>query len=286
MKAIVIGASGLAGAYVVRRLEREDIDVTGTYRTSPTDEATVQLDKTDKQAVSSVINDRNPDFVVDAAAFHDVDACEAQREESYSVNATGTWNAAVAADDIGAQFIYFSTDYVFRGDPKQAPYVESDPVNPINYYAQSKYAGEQAAKVAAQWTILRSSVLYGTSSQDFVTWVLTQLRDGPTVDVVNDQTNSPTWAVDLAEACSHIGRHKITGLFHAAGPKSISRYEFAKRIADAYGFGSKCINPISTDELGQRAPRPRDSSLDSSKLYEITGQTFHDPVKALKHMSS
>lgn len=275
MDVVVIGASGLAGAHIVRRLDFAGLDVIGTYQTCSTNEATVQLDKTDKEAVSSLIAELDPDFVVDTAAFHDVDACELQRDKAWTVNATGTWNAATASEAVDAHFLYLSTDYVFDGNPHRAPFVENDLVNPVNYYGQSKYAGEQAAKVATRWTVLRSSVIYDDSGSNFLTWVLDQFRTDATVDVVNDQINSPTWVADLAGACLRIIKRNVTGLFHAAGPEALSRYEFANRIVDAHNLSPERLNPISTEELRQRAPRPRNSSLDSSRLYDKIDYEFN-----------
>lgn len=286
MDTVVIGASGLVGSNVVRRFREAGFDVVGTYNTSPTAEGTVHVDKTDESAVSAVISERDPDIVVDTAAFHDVDTCEFERDAAWSVNATGTRNAAVAADDANAQFVYLSTDYVFPGDPDQAPYAENDRVNPVNYYGQSKYAGEQAAKIATRSTILRSSVLYGTSNANFMTWALDQLRDDHEIEVVDDQVGTPTYAADVAEACLRVGRQDLTGLFHAAGPESVSRYEFTRRLAEVYGYDPDDVRPIPTENLGQQATRPRDSSLDSTRLYDRINYTFRGPRRSFESIRS
>ena len=276
MKILVIGGSGLVGSAIVRRLRESGFDVIGTYENSPAEEATVQLDKTDDSAVATTISGRDPDVVIDSAAFHDVDECETRRNEAWDVNATGTRNVAIAAESVGAHFVFFSTDYVFPDDSEQAPYTESDPVNPINYYGQIKYAGEQATKIASKWTILRSSVIYGTSRTNFLTWVLDELEAHGDVEVVHDQVSAPTYADDLGEACVQVIKQSLTGLFHAAGPESLSRYEFACRLAEAFGHSPGDICPIPTGELEQRAPRPSDSSLDSTRLYDAIDYTFQN----------
>jgi dTDP-4-dehydrorhamnose reductase len=285
MDAVVIGGSGLAGLNVIERFDQSGINTVGTYNSSRTTGASVYLDKTDREAVFSLIDEREPDLIVDAAAFHDVDACEKARQKAWSVNVSGTHHAAVAADKVGAHFVYLSTDYVFPDRPDQAPFTEADPVHPPNYYARCKYAGEQAAQIPERSTILRSSVLYGDSSPNFLTWVVDQLRAGEVIEIVDDQVGTPTFAPDVAEACLRIHQRGVTGLFHAAGPESVSRYEFTIQIADAYDLDVEGVIPISTEELGQAASRPADSSLDSTELYDTIDYVFHDPASALKRLA-
>jgi len=276
MDTVILGASGLVGSALVRRFGEEGLDVLGTYYTTPTDETNTQIDVTNEQAVSKLIADCDPDIVINAAAFVDVDACELERNRAWAVNVTGTRNAAAAAAKADAHFIYISTDYVFGGGSNEAPYVETDPPCPINYYGATKRAGEQAARIHPKSMILRSSVIYGTSSNNFLTWALAKLRDEKCLDIVDDQISSPTYAPDIAEACLRVWRQGITGLFHAAGPESLSRYEFTKRLAEAHGYDSRVVNPISTAEAGQQAARPYNSTLDSTNLYDRINYEFQD----------
>lgn len=284
MYTLVVGASGLVGNYIMERFSSEGLRVTGTYHTSPGENATVQLSKTDKRAVSRLISKENPDLIIDAAAFHDVDECEKQRDKAWTVNATGTRNLAVAAAEENSQFVYISTDYIFPGTPEHTPYTENDLVRPINYYGACKYAGEQAAKIADQSTILRSSVLYGLSNRNFLTWIFRNLHGSQSIEVVNDQIGTPTYAADIAEACLRIGQQNETGLFHAGGPESISRYEFARILVETCDFDSKEVNPMTSEELKQRADRPNDSSLDSTELYETIDYQFRSPATAFENM--
>ena len=143
MDTVILGASGLVGSALVRRFGEEGLDVLGTYYPTPTDETNTQIDVTNEQALSKLIADCDPDIVINAAAFVDVDACELERNRAWAVNVTGTRNAAAAAAKADAHFIYISTDYVFGGGSNEAPYVETDPPCPINYYGATKRAGEQ-----------------------------------------------------------------------------------------------------------------------------------------------
>ncbi|WP_434529981.1 SDR family oxidoreductase (plasmid) [Haloarcula sp. NS06] len=144
---------------------------------------------------------------------------------------------------------------------------------------------EQAAKIHTKSAILRSSVIYGTSSENFLTWALTELRDARVLNIVDDQIGSPTYAPDIAEACLRVSQRGITGLFHAAGPESISRYEFTKRLAKAHGHDTEAVNAISTAEAGQQATRPDNSALDSTNLYDIIDYEFRDCKSGLEACS-
>ena len=282
MDVFVIGGSGLVGSNIVDLATKRDLTVQATYHCSITDRTEIELDKTNAERTASVIRDADPDVVVDTAAFHAVDDCESERSRAWAVNAAGTRNAAVAADVVDAHYIYLSTDYVFPGAPAEAPYTEDDPVSPLNYYARTKYAGEQAAQIAARATVLRPSVIYGLTSDNFVKWALAELDAGNELDIVDDQVSTPTYAPDLADACLEIADRELTGLYHAAGPESLSRYEFTTTLAKVCGYDPALVSPISTEAFGQEAPRPADSSLDSSRLYEALDYTFTRPRQAFQ----
>lgn len=274
MKVLVIGSSGLVGRNLVRECEKFNIKIRGTYLSTDAPEADRQLDKTEANKVDKVVDDEEPELIVDVAAFHDVDACESERAKAWEVNAAGTYNVAAAADRVDAHLVYLSTDYVFPGNPEETPYTETDPVAPLNYYAQTKYAAEQAAKVPDRWTVLRPAVIYGLASSNFLTWVLGELRAGNEVSIVDDQVSTPTFARDIARACLAVGEQELTGLYHATGPNSCSRYEFVQTLVEAFDLDASLVNPITTEELGQEASRPSDGSLDSTRLYEAIGYQF------------
>ncbi|NLV08393.1 dTDP-4-dehydrorhamnose reductase [Halomicrobium mukohataei] len=284
MRLLVIGGSGLVGTNIVEEAEAADIDVHATYHTTQSDHTGIQLDKTDPEQTATVIEDLEPDAVVDTAAFHAVDDCETARERAWRVNATGTRNAAVAADEVGAHFVYLSTDYVFPGNPTETPYVEDNPVSPLNYYAETKYAGERAARIADEATVLRTSVVYGLANENFVTWVFGELESGNEMQIVDDQVSTTTYAPDLARACVEVARGGDTGLYHAAGPVAQSRFEFTRQLAEVCGYDPTHVTPITTEEFGQEAPRPADGSLDSSRLYETIDYRFREPATAFEEM--
>lgn len=285
MHLLVVGGTGLVGTHVVDRVTERGHEVSWTYHTSDDSGPDARrLDKTDAAAVETLVGDLDPDAVVDAAAFVDVDACETERDRAWTVNATGTGHVARAAAAVDAHYITLSTDYVFPGDPDAAPYGAGDPVAPPNYYGVTKYAAEGAARIADDWTVLRTSVVYGCGPSNFVTWARSELDAGNEVGIVDDQVSTPTYASDLARALVDVAEGGVTGLYHAAGPESLSRFEFTRRLAEAYGYDSSLVDAISTAELGQIAARPTDGSLDSTPLYDRLGWTFRGPSEAFESM--
>ena len=282
MKILVIGGTGLIGTHVVDAAIQRGHEVSWTYFSSDIKDISHahQLDKTEVDAVNHLINKIKPDAVIDSAAFVDVDACEMERERTWAVNVSGSRNVAVASNKVGAHLLTFSTDYVFRGDPESAPYEPQDPINPQNYYGVTKYAAEGAARIVKECTILRTSVVYSVAPANFVMWALSELEMGHEISIVNDQVSTPTFATDLALASIEILERRLKGIFHAAGPKSMSRYAFTRLLADTFGYNPMLVRPISTAELKQNASRPPDGSLDSVALYDRLGWPFSGPQEA------
>lgn len=181
-----------------------------------------------------------------------------------AVNGQGTGNVADAARLAGARLVYVSTDFVFDG--ARGMYREGDPVSPISVYARSKLMGECLAGELPGSAIARTSVVYGSARQNFVSWVRDSLAKKQAIRVVTDQYNSPTLSYDCAEAIEAMIRNDAEGIYHVAGSERISRFAFAEKIARFYGLDGGLIEPVETATLGQKARRPTDSSLDVRKI--------------------
>jgi dTDP-4-dehydrorhamnose reductase len=296
MKLLVVGAAGQVGQSVVRRASAHGDTVVAAYksRTPVAGGANVeQLDKSDRERCREVVGRLRPDVVVDTGALHNVDYCESHPDEAFGVNRDGTRNLAQAAEQVGARFVFVSTDFVFDGH-KQGPYQEADVPSPESTYARSKLEGEVAAarsnRLAA---VVRPSVIYSwldsrnrqASSSgkgiNFGTWLVEEVARGRPVRVVQDQIASPTLADDLAEALLDVTRAGRTGTFHAAGATACSRYDFSVALVRRLGLDAQLVTPVATADLHQVARRPLNSSLSSERLAAETGHRMLELSSAL-----
>jgi dTDP-4-dehydrorhamnose reductase len=196
----------------------------------------------------------DPDLVLHAAAWTDVDGAEADPQGAAAVNVGGTQNAAL----LGAPLVYFSTDYVFDG-LKRSPYVEADPPNPQSAYGRTKLHGEAAAGDAA-W-IVRTSWLFGWTGSNFVRTMLELGAERDEVAVVHDQRGCPTYVGDLANAVRELVELR-SGIWHLAADGDCTWAEFAEAIFEEAGIDCR-VRRITAEELGRPAPRPAYSVLRS-----------------------
>jgi dTDP-4-dehydrorhamnose reductase len=214
-----------------------------------------ELDVTDARAVSEALGSR--DLVINCAGWTDVDGAEAHPQEALRVNAQGAANVAQAAGTVA----YVSSDYVFDGR-KRAPYLESDPTDPLSTYGRSKLEGERATAAAnPRHFIVRSAWLFGLGGRNFVD---TMLRLGPELRVVDDQVGCPTFTVHLAEAMAELVRGDDFGVHHLAASGTCSWYEFAREI---FALADREVElvPCTTAEFPRPAARPAWSVLGSER---------------------
>jgi dTDP-4-dehydrorhamnose reductase len=224
-----------------------------------------ELDVTDAAAVRRAVVAAQPSAIVNCAAFTAVDAAEAREAEALAVNGGAVATLAAAADEVGATLLQLSTDYVFDGSSTR-PYREDDPPAPRSVYGRTKLAGELAAVRAARHLIVRTAWLFGHGGTNFVEAIRGQARGGATVlRVVDDQTGSPTYATDLADALIDLLAVGATGTVHVVNEGSVSWCGFARAIVA--GLGARVgVVPIATDEAARPAFRPRYSVLDCGRL--------------------
>jgi dTDP-4-dehydrorhamnose reductase len=197
-----------------------------------------------------------PDLVLHAAAWTNVDLAEGHPQEAAAVNVGGTAHAA----ELGAPLVYYSTDYVFDG-AKGAPYVESDPPNPVSVYGRTKLHGEAAAGEHS-W-IVRSSGLFGATGTNFVRTILRLGREREELAVVDDQRTSPTYVGDLAVATREL-LTRPPGIWHLSAQGDCTWAEFAEAIVDEAGIDIR-VRRIASAEAGRAAQRPAYSVLRSEK---------------------
>ena len=264
MHTLIVGARGQLGRNLVDVFSREG-NVTGLD--------IPELDITDEDALRAATERFRPTLVVNAAAYTDVEGAEDNRASAFAANETGARNVARLAAQLGAPVIYFSTDFVFGGQ-KSTPYTEDDPIAPRGVYAESKAAGEAAVrKECAEHFIVRTAWLYGIGGNNFVEKILRAAAARPRLRVVHDESGSPTYTWDLAEATRALCNTTAYGTYHAVNAGACSRFDFARAILREAGFTTP-IDPCAASEYPSKAPRPAYSVLSTEKLRAACGYTM------------
>lgn len=281
--AIVLGAAGLVGSHVREALR--DRPTLATYHRTPAPGG-VRLDVTDAEAVRDLVLDYRPHIVVLAAAEPHVEQCEREPQQTRSVNVEATRTVVEASAAVGAIVVFFSSEYVFRGD--KGPYRENEPVEPINEYGRQKVEAERIVRAWERHVICRTSGVFGweTLGKNFVSRLVRRLRSGEVFDVPSDQVITPTPAPDLARAVVELTRTGYTGTLHVVGPRVLPRVAFAHLVADAFSLPAGLIRPRPTSELGLTATRPTNAGLRDDRLRLALGRPLRDPAEALAEMRS
>ncbi len=279
MKILVIGSTGQLGWELQRSLLPLGSVIPVDYP---------EIDLSDIFSIQQWVRSTNPDVIINAAAYTAVDQAEKESDLAWSINATAPGILAQEALSSQALLIHYSTDYVFDGS-KGESYQENDPPNPINVYGESKLGGEhEISKVGGEYLIFRTSWLYSTRRDCFVTKVLEWARKHEVLRIVGDQIGSPTWSRTLADTTAQVlllmnsspesWREDKSGIYHLAGNGSVNRFEWAKTILD---FDPRKEEQIVAEiieaksgEFETPARRPENSSLDCS-LFQDTFHTFY-----------
>ena len=280
MKVFVTGVGGQLGHDVMNELHKRGFEgigsdiapqYSGVADGSPvTAMPYVQLDITDAQAVSGVLNTVRPDAVIHCAAWTAVDLAEDtdKVEKVRAINAGGTRNIAALCKELGCKMLYLSTDYVFDGQGTAPWQPDCKDYKPLNVYGQTKLEGELAvANTLEKYFIVRIAWVFGRNGSNFIKTMLNLAKKYDTLRVVNDQIGTPTYTLDLSRLLVDMIETEKYGYYHATNEGGyISWYDFACEIFRQAGLSTKVI-PVTTVEYGLRkAARPFNSRLDKSKL--------------------
>ena len=253
MKVLITGCTGMLGSDLVKACSSKH-EVVGT--------CSEDFDITSLKDTQNYIKHVKPDVIIHSAAFTDVDGCESNTDKAFGVNALGTRNIALAANEVNASVAYISTDYVYDGT-KDSPYFEYDAVNPLSIYGKSKLEGENFIKsLTGRFYIIRTSWLFGNNGKNFVKTMLELSKTKDTLNIVNDQIGSPTYTPDLAEAINELIMSEFYGIYHITNSGYCSWFDFAREIFKFAGIDHMNLEAITTEALGRPAPRPRNSRLE------------------------
>lgn len=263
MNVAVLGANGQLGRDVTAAFSAQ-----GNAVTSLTHE---QVEVANLDSVRMSLEGIRPNLVVNTAAFHHVEKCEADPALAFAANGLGARNVAQATDSLGATLIHISTDYVFDG-AKGKPYTEDDPPNPLNAYGNTKLSGEHFVRTTnPRHFVVRVSAIYGENpcrakgGLNFVELMLKLSQERPELRVVDDEFVTPTPTTQIARQLVELSRSSHYGLYHATAEGSCSWYEFAAAIFEMTGTKVR-LERARPGEFPAKVPRPKYSVLENAAL--------------------
>lgn len=264
-KILVTGSNGLLGQKIVYKLKnRTDVELIATARgenrlLNQKGYQYFSLDIGVKANVDAVIDAVKPDYIIHTAAMTQVDDCELDHAACDRANVDAVQYIVDAAECNNCHLVHISTDFIFNG--KEGPYDEEGVADPLSYYGNAKWKGEQIVqKSKLKWAILRTVLVYGIvdnmSRSNIVLWAKAALEKGTPINVVDDQFRSPTLAEDLADGCILAVEKNASGIYNISGKDQFSIIDLVKAVADYYGLDKSLINPVSSETLNQAAKRP------------------------------
>lgn len=292
-KVLITGSNGLLGQKLIRHCLDKNIPFIATAATHNRisfcpSSAFKKLDVTHFESIVNILQTEKPTHVINTAAMTNVDACETEKEKCYTINRDGVQNLLSAIQGTSIHLLHISTDFIFDGNKKS--YEEEDKAHPLGEYGKSKWEGEKILLASKHpfISILRTSLLYGNGEKlnkdNIFSWAIEKLRQGSTLNIVNDQFRTPTFADDIATACLQAIQLKAYGVFHISTAPLRSMYAHILEVAKYVGVKETLINPISTQHLNQKAPRPQSSGLiitKAKKTLSFTPTPFLETLKSI-----
>lgn len=271
MKCLVTGAAGQLGQETVLALQAAGEVVIGIDRQ--------ELDFSQPDQVAEAIAAHQADWVINCAAYTNVDKAEQEQEQAFLVNRDSARAVAEGVAAYGGRLLHVSTDFIFGGEQSH-PYAEDDPANPLGVYGQSKWDGEQAVQdVMPDAAILRTAWVYGIHGHNFVKTMLRLAAERDELRVVDDQIGTPAWTADISRALLSLTKADASGVFNFTNEGVASWYDFASEIiANARDLGFplkvKKISPIPSVDFPLPATRPAYSVLSKVKIRQL----LDDPI--------
>ncbi|GAA4005882.1 dTDP-4-dehydrorhamnose reductase [Hymenobacter fastidiosus] len=295
-RVLITGSNGLLGQKLVALLHQQaEVEIIATSRGS-NKLATlfpavrfVSLDVTDLQQVQQVLQAEQPTHLIHTAAMTNVDECELNQAACWLQNVTAVENLVAGCAQLAVHLLHVSTDFIFSGE--QGPLTEDAAPAPVNFYGQSKLAAEQVVRAgSAQWSIVRTVLVYGTAHEygrsNIVLWVRDSLRAGKQIQVVDDQFRTPTLAEDLAQGCWLVVKHNAPGIFNISSRELLTPFQMAIQVADYFGLDKTLIVRANSSTFTQPARRPARTGFIIDKARDQLGyqpHTFGEGIELLAH---
>jgi dTDP-4-dehydrorhamnose reductase len=256
---VIAGAGGQVGSCLTTEAARQGREVLALTSS--------QWDISDPRRAGEIV--QAGDVVINCAAYTAVDDAEREQDRAYAINAAGPEHIALACARVGARLVHISTDYVFDGDFGDAaprPYEPGDATRPLSVYGQTKLSGEQAVLAALpQAVVVRTAWVYtGGNGKDFVAAMRRLAAGDGVVDMVDDQTGSPTYVADLVGALLEVADDRVhapDGIVHAANGGEVTRCGQARAVFEILGADPQRVRPVSSDHNPRPAARPAYSAL-------------------------
>ncbi|MCB9169914.1 MAG: SDR family oxidoreductase [Flavobacteriales bacterium] len=291
LRILITGSNGLLGQKLVAALRDDpEVELIATGRGSDRTPLTLEdryrpMDITDPDRVREVITSTRPTTIIHAAAMTNVDACELDPPACHRHNVLATQYLVEAAKEVGAHFIFLSTDFIFDG--LGGPYSEQDTPAPLSVYGRSKLEGERIVMHSGlrKWAIARTIIVYGVapglSRSNVVLWAKAALEKGAPIRVVDDQWRMPTLAEDLADGCIRIAKQGATGIFNLSGPDGMTILELVQQVGRFFDLDTAIVAPVKSDALGQPARRPPRTGFFLEKARRELGYAPHGFMEGL-----
>lgn len=283
---LVTGASGMLGANLALLAQNRGYEVLGWTNSRPlvdTPFTNCAVDFCNPQGLAQAFEAAEPDAVINCAAQANVDAAEKHPKHAFRVNAEAAGELAELARSASVPMIHISTDAVFDGT--QGNYMETDVPNPLNTYAKSKLAGEQAVAQSNPEAAIARVVFYGwslTGTRSLAEFFYNNLSAGKPVNGFTDMFFSPLYVAHLAEALLEMLQKRLSGIYHVYAPESLSKYDFGMRLAHECGLDASLIHPISALDSDLFARRSLNLSMNTEKLQATLGKPLPNQAEGLR----
>jgi dTDP-4-dehydrorhamnose reductase len=294
MKILITGANGLLGQklvdLIVSKKEHELIATGRGKNRLPNSGSYIyeSMDITDSHRTLKIISKYKPDVVIHTAAMTNVDQCEEDRKNCWTINVKAVKYLIDACRKNGSHLVHVSTDFIFNG--KEGPLTEDAVPDPVNYYGESKLKAEKSIMGSdISWSIARTVLVYGVahdmSRSNIILWVKKSLEEEKDIQVVDDQWRTPTLAEDLAMGCYLLAVRKEKGIFNISGKDMLTPYDMAIATADFFNLDKAHIHRTDGSKFKQKAKRPPRTGFvidKARRILQYEPRSFQEGLAVLK----